>query len=84
MPPKSTPGFVVRSDEATIAYLLHHNEQQRGDKKFVLRELRELRERKDRPLTALFVKKAALQVVQAVLRHRLQETVWEDEDEEAA
>ena len=75
MPVLLQPGILVRSDEATVIYLLHVNEAQRGAARFVVQQLSP---------TALFVKAASLRLVQAVLRHRLQETVFDEEEEGAA
>ncbi len=67
------PGVLVKSDEATIIYLLHWNEQQKGPSKFILAQL---------DSKTLFVKQDKVRLVQAILSHRLNETVF-DEDEES-
>lgn len=66
-------GVLVKSDEATIIYLLHYDDMEKGVNKFVLKKL---------DSKTLFVKSDKLKRVQTIIAHRLNETVF-DEDEEA-
>ena len=72
MPIVLQPGVLIRSDEATIVYLVHANESSVGANKFIVQALSP---------TALFVKRKALRLVRAILAARLRETVFEEEEE---
>jgi hypothetical protein len=69
------PGVLVSSDEATVIYLLHWNDQQRGANRFVLAQL---------DSKTLFVKQDKVKLVNAILAHRLNETVFNDDEESLA
>jgi hypothetical protein len=74
MPVTLQNGVLLKADESTIIFLLHWNEQSRGAAKFVLQQL---------DSKSLFIKPEKTRVVQAILRHRLQETVFDEENEES-
>ncbi len=67
-------GIIVNSDEATIIYLIHWNDQQKNQHKFILQQLNN---------KSLFVRTDRMRLVQSILTHRLNETVF-DEEREAA
>ena len=67
-------GIIVNSDEATIIYLIHWNDQQKSAHKFILQQLNS---------KSLFIRTDRMRLVQAILTHRLNETVF-DEEREAA
>jgi hypothetical protein len=73
MPIVLQPGVLIRSDEATIVYLVHEDAALRGPLRFVVQQLSP---------TAVFVKRKALRLVRAILAARLRETVFEEEEEE--
>jgi hypothetical protein len=72
---QSVPGVLVTSDEATIVYLLFLDERLVGARKFVVRQLDARR---------IFIKAdpAAMRFVQEKLAERLQETTFDEDDEE--
>jgi len=72
MPIVLQPGVLIRSDEATIVYLVHEDAALRGALRFVVQQLSP---------TAVFVKRKALRLVRAILAARLRETVFEEEEE---
>ncbi len=68
-------GHLLTSDEASIIYLVHMNEQQRGSSgKFILQHL---------DSKSLFVSSDRVPFVRALLAARLNETVFEEAEEEA-
>ncbi len=73
--PHATEGVTVKSDEATIIYLLHFDGQQRPLNRFIIRQL---------DSRTLLVRPNRLRSVNAVLAHRLNETVFDEEEEAAA
>ena len=73
MPVVLQPGVLVRTDEATVVYLVHHNSQRPGADKFVVQQLSP---------TLLFVKRKSLKLVRAIIASRLRDTVFEEEDDE--
>jgi hypothetical protein len=66
---------LVKSDEATIVFLQHHDERRRGDARFILLHLSP---------RAVFVRRALLREVKALLRARLLETVFDESGGEEA
>ena len=70
MPIVLQPGVLIRSDEATIVYLVHEDSARRGAERFVVQQLSP---------TAVFVKRKALRLVRAILAARLRDTVFEEE-----
>ena len=74
MPIVLQPGVLIRTDEATVVYLVHADARLRGGERFLVQQLSP---------TALFVKRRAVRLVRAILAARLRETVFEEEDEEA-
>ena len=69
MPIVLQPGVLIKSDEATIVFLQHHDERRRGDARFILLRLSP---------RAVFVRRALLREVKALLRARLLETVFDE------
>lgn len=67
-----TAGVLISTDEQTVVYLLHANEQAPPSKKFMLRTL---------DSTHVFVRADRIAYVNERLNARLLETVWCEEDE---
>jgi hypothetical protein len=71
-PPRK--GVLVSSDEATIIYLLHLNEQAPAPAKFVMATL---------DSKNIFVKKEKVGFIRRALDYRLQATIFDDEENSA-
>lgn len=71
----ATPGVLVTSDEPTIVYLQVLNEQLLPPQKFLVRTL---------DSTHVFVKADKLPLINEWLHKRLAQTIWSEEDEQAA